>query len=347
MVPPPPAPNRLILDADALVGNWRWLRERGGSADCGACVKADGYGLGAVEITRRLAAAGCRDFYVSTWGEAAALPRLEGMALSVFHGVQPGEEDYAAAHWARPVLCSAEQVARWRSVGRPCDVMVDTGMNRLGVSPGEVRDGLLDGLAIDTLMSHLSSADQDTPTNERQRSAFAALVGRTSARRMSLANSAGVLRGRDYAFDLTRPGLSLYGGQPTAAATGIRPVLAIEARVVQRRVVRAGETVGYNALWRAERNTEVAILNLGYADGFPRALSNRAVSSPTEGLPSGPLVGRVSMDLAVLDVSANSEMAEGDWATLALPLAATAQALGSSQYELLTGLGGRFERVWR
>ena len=343
MVPPPPAPHCLILDADALVGNWRWLKARGGAADCGACVKADGYGLGAVEVTRRLVAAGCRDFYVSTWGEAAALPRLDGVALSVFHGVQPGEEEYAAAHWARPVLCSADQVARWRTVGQPCDVMVDTGMNRLGVSPEEVRGGLLDGLTIDTLMSHLSSADQDTPANERQRTAFAALAGRTGARRMSLANSAGILLGPDYAFDLTRPGLSLYGGRPTAAASGIRPVAAIEARVVQRRMVRTGETVGYNALWRAERDTELAILNLGYADGFPRGLSNGAVGR----LSPGHLVGRVSMDLIALDVGRDPSVAEGDWITLPLPLVEIARAVGSSQYEVLTGLGGRFERAWR
>ena len=343
MVPPPPAPHCLILDADALVGNWRWLKAQGGSADCGACVKADGYGLGAVEVTRRLAAAGCADFYVSTWGEAAALPRLEGVALSVFHGVQPGEETYAAAHWARPVLCSAEQVARWRAVGRPCDVMVDTGMNRLGVSPEAVCDGLLDGLTIDTLMSHLSSADQDTPANERQRTAFAALAGRTGARRMSLANSAGILLGPDYAFDLTRPGLSLYGGRPRAAASGIQPVVAIEARVVQRRTVPAGETVGYNALWRAGRDTELAILNLGYADGFPRGLSNRAIG----GLSPGRLAGRISMDLIALDVGPDPSVAEGDWITLPLPLVEIARAVGSSQYEVLTGLGRRFEREWR
>ncbi len=345
MVPLPPAPNRLILDGEALVGNWRWLRDRGGDAACGACVKADGYGLGAVEVSARLVAAGCRDLFVSSWAEAAALPRHEGVALSVFHGVQPGEEAFAAAHWARPVLCSAGQVARWRDVGGPCDVMVDTGMNRLGVSVEEVRDGLLDGLAIETLMSHLSSADQDTPINERQRAAFAALAGRTSARRLSLANSAGIALGPDYAFDLTRPGLSLYGGRPRAESAPIRPVAAIEARVVQRRVVRAGQTVGYNQLWRAPGDTPVAVVNLGYADGYPRALTNRghAVGPGGERLP---VRGRVSMDLVALDASAALVVSEGDWISFDIDLNEVENASGFSQYEILTGLGTRFDRQW-
>ena len=345
MVPPPPAPSRLVLDGEALAWNWRWLRERGGAAACGACVKADGYGLGAVEVSARLVAAGCRDLFVSGWAEAAALPRHEGVALSVFHGVQPGEEAFAAAHWARPVLCSAGQVARWRGTGRPCDVMVDTGMNRLGVSVEEVRGGLLDGLAIETLMSHLSSADQDTPTNTRQRGALGALVGRTTARRLSLANSAAIALGPGYAFDLTRPGLSLYGGRPRAESAPIRSVVAIEARVVQRRTVHAGEAVGYNGLWRATEDTPVAVVNLGYADGCPRTLTNRgrAVGPSGERLP---VVGRVSMDLLALDASAAPSLTDGDWVRLDFDLVTAARASGQSQYELLTGLGLRYDRIW-
>src|SRR6185436_2758501 len=161
------APLRLLLDGDALAANWQWLAGRGGAAACGAAVKADGYGLGAGEVVKRLGAAGCRDFFVATWAEAEALmPWPAELGLSVLHGVGP--EDMAAALQspARPVLNSPEQVARWRESGqgRPCDVMVDTGMNRLGLTPAEARSGLLDGLRVQTLMSHLACADEpDNP----------------------------------------------------------------------------------------------------------------------------------------------------------------------------------------
>ena len=342
----PHAPHRLLLDGEALVSNWRWLRERGGSAACGACVKADGYGLGAAEVARRLAAAGCRDLYVSTWAEAAALPRLPDVSAAVFHGVQPGEEAFAAAHWARPVLNSVEQIARWRGTGRPCDVMVDTGMNRLGISVAEARSGLLDGLQLDTLMSHLASADGDSRTTERQRMAFESLRGRTPALRMSLANSAGVALGEPYAFDLTRPGLALYGGRPRAGMDAIRPVHTLEARVVQRRTVRAGETVGYNELWRAPVDTPVAVVNLGYADGLPRDLTNVGLATDGRGARLV-CVGRVSMDLTCLR-SAEDQCVpvQGEWVRFPIDLPAASRRSGRSQYELLTGLGSRLDCRW-
>jgi alanine racemase len=221
--------------------------------------------------------------------------------------------------------------------------MVDTGMNRLGVSPEAVRGGLLNGLAIDTLMSHLACADEDSPMNERQRVAFAALAGVTGARRMSLANSAGIALGADYAFDLTRPGLALYGGVPRAAFAGvIRQVVFPEAQVLQRRTVPAGDTVGYNATWTASQDTEVAIINLGYADGYLRGFSDRG--SAKEGQLR--VIGRVSMDLVALDVSANATAREGDWVALDHDLPDAAARSGLSQYELLTGMGQRYERRW-
>ena len=247
---------------------------------------------------------------------------------------------------ARPVLNTPEQVRRWREAGGgPCDVMVDTGMNRLGVSVADVAAGLLDGLAIDTLMSHLACAEEESPMNRRQRDAFAALAGRTRARRMSLANSAGIVLGADYSFDLTRPGLSLYGGVPCAALAGaIRQVVTPEAQVLQRRRLRAGDTIGYNAIWTAPRDTEAAILNIGYADGYFRGFSNRGAA-----LVDGkrlPVIGRISMDLTTVDVSAAPAIAEGDWLPLDFALAEASRVSGMSQYELLTSLGSRFDRVW-
>ena len=342
---PPNSPSRLHIDGQALIDNWRLLARMSGGAACGAAVKADGYGLGAVEVARRLAATGCRDFFVATWREAAALTQL-GVSVSVLHGVR--EEDMAAARagFARPVLNTATQVARWREAGGgACDVMVDTGMNRLGVSVQDVAGGLLDGLAIETLMSHLACADDDSAMNAAQRDAFAALAGRTTAKRLSLANSAGIALGADYAFDLTRPGLALYGGVPRGELTGIRQVVTPEAHVLQRRRVTAGETVGYNAAWIAPVDSEVAILNLGYADGYYRGFSDCGRAFAGDAIL--PVIGRVSMDLTALDVSAAPELAEGDWVAIDFALPKAAAASGMSQYELLTGLGTRYERIWR
>lgn len=338
------APLRLRLDTQALTHNWRTLDRMSGRAACGAAVKADGYGLGAIEVARRLAEAGCRDFFVATWAEAEALAPL-GLSISVLHGVRAEDMTAAAGGIARPVLNTPAQIARWREAGGgPCDVMVDTGINRLGVAAADVAAGLLDGLAIETLMSHLACADEDVPMNARQRDAFAALAGQTSARRMSLANSAGIALGPDYAFDLTRPGLALYGGRQRAGHEAIRQVVTPEAQVLQRRRVAAGQTVGYNATWRAEADAEVAILNIGYADGYFRGFSNRGAAMA--GDVRLPVIGRVSMDLVAVLVDATPEVAEGDWLALAYDLPAAAEASGMSQYELITGLGGRFGKFW-
>lgn len=337
-------PLRLLLDGESLVANWRWLDRQSGSAACGAAVKADGYGLGAREVVRRLAEAGCRDFFVATWAEAEALaPWDEGLSLAVLHGV--ARDDAEVPRWARPVLNSAEQVWRWRGRG-PCDVMLDTGINRLGLSTQDVANGALDGLEIRTLMSHLACADEDVPENERQRAAFIALAADVAAERLSLANSAGICLGPEYAFDLTRPGLALYGGLPRSEAEGhIRQVVRVQAQIVQRRRVEAGGGVGYNATFTAEAPCELAILNIGYADGYLRSFSGTGRARVAGGAWL-PVVGRVSMDLAAVRVDAAPEAKEGDWLDLDYDLPAAAGQSGLSQYELLTNLGSRFERRW-
>jgi alanine racemase len=343
-----PSPLRLHLDRDALVANWRWLAAQGGAAACGAALKADGYGLGAREVMRHLAAAGCRDFFVATWAEAAALmPLPAGVSLSVLHGV--GASDMIAARLlpVRPVLNSVEQVRRWRDAGegRPCDVMIDTGMNRLGLRVEEAMGGALDGLAIETLHSHLASADEDSDQNARQLAAFRALRGQIPARRYSLANSAGICLGADYAFDLTRPGIALYGGIPRNEAAGyIRQVVFPEAQVLQVRAVPAGETVGYGASWTAQQDSRIAVVNLGYADGYLRCHAGSGGATWQER--ALPLVGRVSMDLTAFDASEAAGVGEGDWLNLDYDLPAASARCGLSQYELLTGLGNRFGRIW-
>ena len=342
----PHSPLRIRIDGEALASNWCWLKQRGGDAACGAAVKADGYGVGALEAVPRLLDAGCRDFFVATWAEAAAVaPLLGDASLSVLHGV--GDEDMAIASDlpARPVLNTPEQVRRWKAVGRPCDVMIDTGINRLGVSAGDVKAGLADGLQVETLMSHLASADEDVPSNARQREAFVAASASVKAKRLSLANSAGICLGRDYAFDLTRPGLALYGGVPRREAAGhVRQVVRVEAQIVQRRRIGAGDSVGYNATFSAERPHELAILNIGYADGYLRGFSG--TGRARIGDQFAPVVGRVSMDLTAVCVDETPELREGDWMELDFDLPSASAQAGLSQYELLTTLGPRYQRIW-
>lgn len=342
------APLRLRLDSSALVNNWRWLQRSSGTAACGAAIKADGYGTGAVEVMRRLMDAGCRDFFVSNWAEARPLePLLEkGVSLAVLHGVRAEDMEIALASAARPVLCTPAQIARWKAAGGgPCDVMVDTGMNRLGLDwRGEVA-AEIEGLTVDTLLSHLASADEDSHLSQLQLERFGALRNSVQAQRYSLANSAGICLGQAYAFDLTRPGLALYGGVPRAEAAGrIAQVVWPQAQMLQRRHVIAGDSIGYNATHLAERDMEIAVLNIGYADGYLRGFSGRGTAN-AQGL-SLPVVGRVSMDLIAVDVSDLPSLAEGDWLDIDYALPAAAALSGLSQYELLTGLGKRFDRLW-
>ena len=341
------APNRLCLSSDALVANWRALARLGGAAACGAAVKADGYGLGARAVVERLRAAGCRDFFVSSWAEAVDLAG-SGVSLSVLHGVRAGDLPLPIVPGARPVLSTAAQVARWREAGQGamCDVMVDTGMNRLGLTVAEATGGALEGLAVDTLLSHLASADEDSEQNARQLGVFRAVRDAVPARRYSLANSAGICLGREYGFDLTRPGLALYGGVPRPEAAGhLAQVVTPEARVLQVRHVEAGETVGYGATWTAPSPTRIAVVNMGYADGYLRCHAGSGGAAAGDGR-TRPLVGRVSMDLTAFDVG-DADIADGDWLAIDYHLPATAQRSGLSQYELLTGLGARFDRIWR
>jgi alanine racemase len=246
---------------------------------------------------------------------------------------------------ARPCLNTVEQVARWKEIatGRPCDVMVDTGINRLGLRPTEI--GALDGLAIDTLHSHLACADEDTAMNEMQLERFRAVTSVVPAKRYSMANSAGICLGSDYSFDLVRPGLALYGGVPRGEAEdNIRQVARVEAQVVQRRTIPEGESCGYGATFMAKEDTKAAILNIGYADGYLRGFSSHG--SAFAGEYALPVLGRVSMDLIAVGVVAAPEIKEGDWVEIDYDLPSASKQSGLSQYELLTTLGSRFERRW-
>ena len=348
MIPDLPPPTlRLRLDGEALAANWRALDRLSGSADAGAAVKADAYGLGAGRVVPILERAGAKTFFVAHWSEVPAVLRHVPAAwVSVLHGPLRAEDArFARQAGVRPVINSLQQAALWRdSGGGPCDLMVDTGINRLGLSMHEIGDPLVTGLEIETLLSHLASADEDVAQNEVQHKRFEEAARLIRARRRSLANSAGIALGADYAFDLTRPGLALYGGVPRPELQGaIRPVAYPQTAVLQLRALSPGDSVGYNALFTADRPMRAATVSLGYADGFLRCWTGKGALR--HGEVELPLLGRVSMDLVVVDCTAAPTLREGDWLDVPYDLPAASQRCGLSQYEMLTLLGTRFLRA--
>jgi alanine racemase len=346
MTHPPPRTLRLRLDREALAGNWRALDRLSGRARAGAAVKADAYGIGVAKAVPVLREAGCRTFYVAHWSEVADMLRYAPAAeIVVLHGPTFAEDaEYARATGVRPTINSLHQARLWLDGGGgACDLMVDTGINRLGLPPGEVGAPLVAGLEVETLMSHLASADEDSTQNEAQRRLFDELAPHVPHRRRSLANSAGIGLGPAYAYDLTRPGLALYGGVPRSElADEIRQVAHPQAAVLQLRDLSPGDSVGYNATFTADRPMRAATVSLGYADGFLRCWSGRAALRFGEALL--PLLGRVSMDMVVVDCGAAPDLREGDWLDVPYSLPQAAARCGLSQYELLTTLGRRFQR---
>lgn len=345
--PAPPAPLRLALDSAALAANWRSLNRLSGAARAGAAVKANAYGTGARRAAGVLVEAGCRDFFVAHWSEAGDLIGVvEPSAIGVLHGpLTARDADWARQTGVRPVLNSLEQAARWlQAGGGACHLMVDTGINRLGVRPADLGDPLLAALDVDILLSHLASAEEDSPLNELQRQRWNEACGQLRHRRPSLANSAGIALGEAYHGALTRPGLALYGGVPCAALAGvIRQVVRPQAALLQTRTLQQGDKVGYNATFTAPAAMRVGVIALGYADGYLRCWSGRGAARLGEA--RLPVLGRISMDMSVLDLSAAPQAREGDWVTIDYDLPGAAAISGLSQYELLTSLGARFSRA--
>ena len=350
VLPPPPGALRLAIDRAALVANWRLLDTLSGGVAgvprAGAAVKADGYGIGARGAVTALQAAGCARFFVAHCDEAAELRDLVPPdSIAVLHGPRDGAE----AAWmrvadVRPVINLLRQAQLWAEAGGGvCDLMIDTGINRLGLPLAELGAEEIAALDIDVLHTHLACADEDSPRNEAQRAAWAAARGAVQHRRGAIANSAGITLGAGYHGDLTRPGLALYGGVPVAALTDrIVPVVTPEAAVLQVRHIAAGDAVGYNATFVAPRAMRVGVVAMGYADGYLRCWSGRGrMLSRGRALP---VLGRVSMDMTVIDLTAADDVGEGDWVGLAYDLPAAAAESGLSQYELLTLLGRRFSR---
>jgi alanine racemase len=352
----------LDIDLAAIVANWRTLCARHPGGKVAGVVKADAYGLGALHVAPALHAAGCRHFFVALLDEALLIrPLLPDALVGVLNGLIPGSEDAFVAHDITPALGSLAEVERWAATARragrklPGILHVDTGMARLGLDRHDLATlqqdhARLSGIDLHYIMTHLVSSElPDDPLNTHQRARFEAACAALPPAPRSLANSSGIFLGDLWGSDLARPGAALYGINPTpGAANPMRQVVRLTARVLQVRDVATGESVGYNAVWRAARPSRIATAALGYADGWHRSLAGRGAAS-FDGRPV-PLVGRVSMDLTTFDVTDHPTVGPGTWLELIGPACTpddVAVAAGTNGYEVLTSLGRRFHRVYR
>ncbi|MFS8044853.1 alanine racemase [Rhizobium sp. BR 314] len=362
---------RLTVDLGALVENWREMARRSGRARTSAVVKADAYGLGIEDVGETLYAAGARDFFVATADEGATL-RLYAPEARIFVlcGIWPGMEPTFFENDLVPVIASEEQLTFWMSVlseygDYPCALQVDTGFNRLGL-PMEDAIALADDVSRPAsfapvlVMSHLACGDDPSNAmNRQQLEAFRKVSAAFEGIEASLANSAGIFLGPDYHFDLTRPGIATYGGEAVPGiANPMRPVATAEARIIQTRSVKAGETVGYGRALRLTRDSRLAIVSAGYADGYMRSLSSAGVPLRQTDVAAGhgfiagykvPVAGRITMDLTIFDVTDLPEnlARAGDYVELFgnnILVDDAARAAGTIGYEMLTSMGLRHER---
>jgi len=368
------AGGRLTIDLEALAANYRLLARRAAPARVAGVVKADAYGLGIRRVAPVLWREGCRTFFVALPEEGALLRQvLPNAEIFVLNGLFGPEAARAyGEHSLVPVLGSQADISSWEAFGwddgatsRPCAIHVDTGMNRLGLTPAEARsfaaeNRLTDALTPLLLMSHLACGDDPAnPLNRRQLESFQAVRTAFGEIESSLSNSAGTFLGRDFAFDMVRPGIALYGGAPASGIENpMRPVATVEARVVQVRQAKAGATVSYGASQALSRDTQIAVVSVGYADGFHRAGSaagvplRATVPHGAAGFVHGrrvPVLGRVTMDLTLFDVTdlGPGAVTAGDWIELFGPnlaLDEAAAAAGTISYEMLTSLGRRYYR---
>lgn len=356
----------LTIDLDALAANYRLLRARAAPAECAAVVKADAYGLGMAKAAPALWLAGCRTFFVATLAEALELRGLlPDATIYVLNGFVAGTADVFRKARLRPVLNSTDEIMEWATYGTdigealPCAVHVDSGMNRLGLSAAEIktlRSGaeIWSAITLSLVMSHLACADDPTHAkNKTQRKLFESLRSQLPEALASLANSAGILLGPDYHYDLVRPGIALYGGHPQRRGQNpFRSVVHLKGRILQVRECAPGETIGYGATRTLDRVSRIAVVSVGYADGLFRALSTEDGEDGLVaylGTHQVPILGRVSMDLITVDVTDVPEAASkrGDWVELIghnVSAHTLAHHAGTIDYEVLTSLGRRAAR---
>jgi alanine racemase len=360
-MPPDTAHAVLTIDLGAITANWLTLRAKHSSGATGAVVKGEGYGLGARPVAASLFAAGCRHFFVATADEATALrDTIADGAIIVLNGLLAGAEGDFADRGFIPVLGSLAEIEAWSSLARrldrrlPAILHIDTGMSRLGLEVREfatlIEDrGRLAGVDVRYVMSHLVAAEEpDNPLNAIQLDRFTAIRARLPPAPASLVNSAGIFLDPPFGFDLARPGSALYGINPRPNQPNpMRSVVALTARVLAVREIPKRATVGYSATWTASRDSRIATIGVGYADGWHRTRSNTGFAC-FDGHPVS-LVGRVSMDLTTFDVTDFPEIRPGSWLELLGPhrlVDDAAREAGTIGYEVLTALGQRYHRVY-
>ncbi len=354
------SPGLLTIDLHALVANWRELARRAAPGECAAVIKADAYGIGIEVAAPSLQAAGCRTFFVAHVGEGVRARAALGPVARIYvlNGLEASRSlgEYLE-HALRPVIGSAQEHARWAERSSPCALHVDTGMRRLGfASLAELQASVeRHGLAgADLLMSHFVSAEAaDDPLNAIQIARFAAARAAFPELPTSLTNSSGLFLPEAANYDVARPGFALYGGNPTPGRDNpMQPVVTLEIAIQQTRWLERGETCGYNGLWTAPRRARIATLLCGYADGLPIGACATDRREGAFALIDGrrcPLVGRMSMDLCLVDVTdvPEASTAAGCRAQLFGPetmLDDFAARSGTIGYQLLTGLGQRYAR---
>ncbi len=358
----------LTVDLGALADNWRTLAERALPAECAAVIKADAYGCGIEPVARSLSRTGCKTFFVADLDEArharAAAPEV---AIYVLNGMMPGNGPAFADINARPVIGNLLELAEWDAFTAAnqwdggAALHVDTGMNRLGVTPNEAAALAprirAENHGITLLMSHLACAQQaEHPLNQKQIDLFREIRMLYRGIPSSLANSSGIFVSGAAHCDVVRPGVALYGVNPTPGrANPMKPVVGLQARILQVRQVPRDETVGYDATWTARHASRIAVVGVGYGDGYPRAAGSTNSRPGAEAIIAGkrcPLAGRISMDLIAIDVSdlAEGTVRRGEMATLIgddITVDAVANIAGTIGYEILTRLGRRYHRAYQ
>lgn len=341
---------RMQVDCEKIRENLHLVQRTAPGARVGAAVKADAYGVRMEPVVRTLMKEGVQDFFVATVQEAINLKQIAPDApIHVLNGAMGDEIPVLNELNAVPVLNTPEQVQAWRAHGTgPCHVMIDTGINRQGIMPDDLGTVDWSGIEVDMVLSHLACADEPSHSlNQKQLDLFNELRGLVPGKRYSFANSGGIMLGTDYHFDMVRPGLVLYGGEPNPSMpVGVAQPVTTQVQVSQIKTIQPGQSVGYGATWTADALTRIATLSIGYADGVLRAFSN--IGQVYFGSGMAPMRGLTSMDLITVDVTELPDVKVGDWATLlgeSQPLVKVAIQTGLSQYELLTTLGARFDRT--
>jgi alanine racemase len=353
---------RLTVRLGAVAANFRSSRRLAAPAAVAGVVKADAYGTGMKPVAKHLATVGCDTFFVARLEEGIALrPAVPEARIFVLDGAPADAVPALVSHRLTPVLNSLAEIAAWSAAARElrteldAAVHFDTGMNRLGLPPQELatlageRAKRLDGIRVVLMMSHLACADDPAAAMNRvQLDRFRTGLAMLPAAPASLSSSGGLMLGRDYAFDMVRPGVGLYGGNPQPGRDNpFETVVVLKGKILQLRHVDAGETAGYGATFRAARPSVLATVGLGYTDGLMRALAGRGA-----GMLAGvrvPVAGRVSMDLITLDVtdvpaSERKTGAEIEFLGDHIPLEEIAVASGTASYEILTSLSRRVPR---